>query len=109
MCYVKISGLHKITNGCNKNYPRPVTLQPENEKHAVRCCNEIDDTCTTPIPCQLASTYEEAGNICSKIGLRLCARNKRLNEVCCGTGCLIDKTTMWIADDDTGKSKTEQR
>ena len=90
--------MHSVTNGCNKNYPSPVTLQPENEKHAVRCCDEIEDTCTSPKPCQLASTYEEAKNICSKRGLHLCTNNNRIDDICCYTGCSIDRTTMWIKE-----------
>ena len=51
----------------------------------------------------MASTYQEAEVICSEQGLRLCARNEKLSDVCCGTGCTIDNKIMWIADDTIGK------
>ena len=70
-----------------------------NEKHAVRCCYTYDATCLTPLPCQMASTYDDAEDICSRKALSLCRRNKKLDSICCNTGCDIDAITMWIADD----------
>ena len=92
--------LHSVTLGCTSVYePTSISARPSDEKHAVRCCDDTGTTCTTPRPCHLASTYYEAVEICSKHGLRLCTRNEKLDDICCGTGCELDSTTMWIADD----------
>ena len=88
-----------MTNGCTRDYPSGVTSKRGDEKHAVRCCNDIGDTCTNPDPCEQRKTYQEAKAICSKQGLRLCERNEKLSSICCRTGCKFDYTTMWIADD----------
>ena len=94
--------IHNVTSGCNKLFPRDITSHLGYEKHGVRCCDNIGTTCITPKPCQLASTYHEAKNICSEQGLRLCKRNEKLRDICCEKGCNMDSETMWIADDRTG-------
>jgi len=85
-------------------FPREITAHLGNEKHAVRCCDNIQATCVSPSPCQLSSTFTEAENICSQEGLNLCSRHQNLDSICCKTGCEIDATTMWIADDSKGTS-----
>ena len=57
----------------------------------------------SPRPCQLSRTFNEAKNICAQQGLSLCSNNEVLDSICCKTGCEIDATTMWIADDKPGK------
>ena len=74
--------------------------------HAVRCCDDSGSTCASPTPCQLASTYQEAEDICYNQGLALCPINDKLPDVCCGTGCEIDPVTMWLANPfDVGSKK----
>ena len=97
--------LHNVTNGCVSKFPRDVTLQSADEEHSVRCCNEVGDTCTSPEPCQLASTYREAILTCYDLGLRLCSRNEMVSNMCCGTGCQINQKTTWLADDTSHEGK----
>ena len=112
LCYEYVSALHNVTNGCPTLHPRDITSHPGDERHAVRCCNNIGTTCKSLSPCQLASTYREAQELCGEQGMRICARNEKLNfgkqgnehlGICCQTGCNQDHLTMWIADDVTGK------
>ena len=79
-------------------FPGEITSSEESELHAVRCCDEDGSTCISPKPCNLEATFEEAQNICSEEGLQLCPINGKLPETCCGTGCDIDPTTMWLRD-----------
>ena len=95
--------LHFVTNGCNKKFPREITFHSGSERHAVRCCDDVGETCISSQPCMLASTYQEANEYCLDQGLRLCKNNEKLNDICCGTGCEIDPVTMWISDEGLGK------
>ena len=81
-------------------------MNPGDEIHAVRCCNDDLTTCTTPLPCTVKGTYLEAVEVCSRRGLRLCPRAENLPDICCGKGCNVDTTTMWIGDDRVGKEHT---
>ena len=75
-----------------------IASRKESERHAVRCCDESGSTCISPKPCNLDATFEEAQNTCSDQGLQLCPINNKLFETCCGTGCDIDPTLMWLRD-----------
>ena len=86
-------------------FPREISAQPGNEKHAVRCCDNKAKTCVSPEPCFLESTYQEASEICLERGLELCRYTEELSEICCQTGCDIDPITMWISDEGLGKYK----
>ena len=81
-----------------KKFPGEITSRKENEKHAVRCCDETGSTCISPTPCILETTFEEAQNVCSDQGLQLCPINEKLPSSCCETGCEIDPITMWLRD-----------
>ena len=63
----------------------------------------------SPRPCQLSRTFNEAKNICAQQGLSLCSNNEVLDSICCKTGCEIDATTMWIADDEQSKMGSEMK
>ena len=93
-----ISGYQLVTTGCTKTFPRSITSHAENERHAVRCCDDSGSTCISPTPCKLASTYQEAKNVCTSQGLQLCPINENLSDTCCTTGCEIDERTMWLRD-----------
>ena len=81
--------------GCPKKYKnKKVTRVSGNSKHDVRCCSPLGDSCTSK-PCQKAKTYQEAAEICSSKGLRLCFPDE-LNK-CCSTGCKFDFSTVWVA------------
>ena len=100
-----------MTNGCQYNKkdgnivqtcPEGISSHSGDEKHAVRCCNEMGDECISPEPCQLQSTYQEAKQICHQNALRLCTGEEMLDNICCQKGCAIDCKYTWV-DDNKGK------
>ena len=108
------SDLHNVVSGCLVTYSAELGKQvpcsqlitageviskPGNEKHAVRCCSQSGDTCTTPDdPCNGASTYYEAKELCEEKGLRLCSQTEMIGGVCCQTGCSFDCKYVWVED-----------
>ena len=99
------------SGACNVNPSLP--SDPE-ELHEVRCCSntfldsgwkqhadcpfnvwaespEIGD----PAVCQAAKTYDQANQICSDVGARLCTEQELLNDCARGTGCSFDKEYNW--------------
>ena len=68
---------------------------PSDTTHDVRCCSPNGNNCIST-PCQSSKTYEEAKNICSEKGFRLCTPVEM--DTCCGTGCGFDTTTNWVAE-----------
>ena len=106
-------GFHNIQKGCPKKGTTINSVSGDTQ-HAVRCCSQNGETCTTPCetapgtveePCGgninfsgcsslLDRTYNEAEDICSRQGLRLCTSSVH----CCGTGCGMNSKTIWIAD-----------
>ena len=86
--------------GCPKDFPdKPVTQESGDSKHDVRCCSTNGDSCTSQ-PCQGSKTYQEASEICSRSGTRLCFEHE-LNK-CCRTGCGYDATMNWVAAEAQG-------
>ena len=84
------------TKGCSKKRGLKFKKKSVDFKAAVRCCNTKGDKCVSRTNgCQKKKTYEEAKKICSDKGLRLCNGNEL--EACCGTGCMFDAKTIWIA------------
>ena len=84
------------TKGCPKKRGLKFKKKSADFKAAVRCCNTKGDKCfSKTIGCKEGKTYEEAKTICSDKGLRLC--NDYELEACCGTGCMFDVKTIWIA------------
>ena len=49
-------------------------------------------------PCNEASTYVEAKEICEKKSLKLCSQKAVTGGVCCDTGCDFDCKYIWVAD-----------
>ena len=106
--------LHNVVSGCLYTYSGDLGKQvscsqlitageaiakPGDEKHAVRCCSQSGDTCSTlNEPCYEASTYYEAKDICEKKGLRLCSQTEMIGGVCCQTGCSFDCKYVWVED-----------
>ena len=89
------------TKGCPKKRGFKIKKKSADFKAAVRCCNTKGDCFSKKkIDCPgkgkgNRKTYEEAKTICSDKGLRLC--NDYELEACCGTGCMFDVKTIWIA------------
>ena len=94
MCILSETNLQPVSMGCPKRNPnKPVTQEPANSKHNVRCCSINGDSCSSR-PCKKDKTYDEAVEICSGRGQRLCSEDE-LNK-CCGTGCNKDNEKTWI-------------
>ena len=107
------------SNGaCNVNPSLP--SDPE-EAHEVRCCSDTDlgspwkqhANCPfnvwaespeigDPAVCQAAKTYDQANQICSDVGARLCTEQELLNDCARGTGCSFDKEYNWSNTTYTG-------
>ena len=100
MNWVKDS-FHSVSVGCPRTYPdTPFSQELGDSKHIVRCCSPNGDTCTSE-PCLDGDiTYNEAVDVCSSRGSRLCFEYE-LNK-CCGTGCNYDDATSWVADEEQG-------
>ena len=79
-----------------------------NSKKNVRCCSPNGDSCQScegdsckrrseACKAQKGKTFEEAENICSSRGLRLCSPDEL--DICCGTGCWFNRKLVWVADE----------
>ena len=70
---------------------------------AVRCCSNDDcGTCKSVCPGHVApplefTTFSEAQQKCSDLGMRLCTKKELASKICCGTGCGIDSKYVWYA------------
>ena len=79
------------------------TFQPNSFGAGVRCCSNDGTICKTQKgACPGDSTYSEAFEKCSDIGMRLCTKTELLREMCCKTGGWCDSHPVWT-------STTEQR
>ena len=86
--------LQLASKGCPSSHPDETFVQyPASTKHAVRCCSDDVETCTTE-PCADLVPYDEAVEICSNRDRRLCFLHEL--EKCCGTGCSFDKAVSWV-------------
>ena len=95
-CILSETNFHTVAMGCPiKNPNTPAIQEPGNSKHNVRCCSTNGESCSSQ-PCKRGRTYDEAVEICSSRGERLCYEHE-LNK-CCGTGCRLDNKHNWIAD-----------
>ena len=63
----------------------------------MRCCSNDGTTCKTQKgACPGESTYSEAFEKCSDIGMRLCTKTELLSEMCCKTGGWCDSVTSRV-------------
>ena len=74
------------------------TFQPNSFGAGVRCCSNDGKTCKTQKgACPGDSTYSEAFEKCSNIGMRLCTKAELLTEMCCKTGGWCDSHPVWTS------------
>ena len=74
------------------------TFQPNSFGAGVRCCSNDGKTCKTQKgACPGDSTYSEAFEKCSDIGMRLCTKAELLTEMCCKTGGWCDSHPVWTS------------
>ena len=64
------------------------------ENAAVRCCDLAGEYCVTPSEC-LITTYEEAEEKCTKMGMRLCTPYELESNHCCDSGCNFKCANTW--------------
>ena len=57
------------------------------------------ETCSSE-PCSAVASYDEAINICSNRGKRLCFNDEQTH--CCGTGCGYDGMSVWVGNREPG-------
>ena len=86
-----------VSKGCPKDGAGPIP-QHASKKHAVRCCNQMGDSCTSEFKnktCHGITKYYTAKQICSGLGKRLCFIDEM--KECCESGCNYDDVTAWLA------------
>ena len=91
-----------VSKGCPKSYYTQLIPAARDSTHAVRCCSNNENTCTS-VKCSEKVNYDEALNICQARGERLCFQDE-LDSRCCGTGCGINNDWVWVANKVAGWS-----
>ena len=91
-----VNGKQHCIDGIDDDYIG--TFQTNSFGAGVRCCSNDGTTCKTQKgACPGESTYSEAFEKCSNIGMRLCTKAELLTEMCCKTGGWCDSHPVWTS------------
>ena len=100
----KDAPLNSVKTVFQKKKSNKMNIQntPVYELHAIRCC--LDSGKKIPMTCN-DGTYNEAKEVCRKVGARLCTVKEIQSCKTCGAGCGFDRMSVWTSTGDDTEIK----